>query len=221
MDPRKAIPRKSRKIRCLETCPANNIATAVDSGRKMRIAPLVLASLGVLTAAGAQSPARQIDFELLKANVEFRRDILRRAEALRPARRDGPLRYLNISDNEVREIQLEAKKFVPRSLVNISPVVTGCPCEEGPQCTDQVHIVAVAGDKSFGMQLSRVRNAWQVSAVQKWWWSYQRLEARRPKMDWLEFDSAVTALAGEFPVCSESLVPAMSTTSTRKDERKQ
>jgi hypothetical protein len=186
----------------------------------VRIASWVLASFAFTAAAGGQSVPRQIDVSQLQADIEFRRDIFQRAEAVRPTRRDGPLRYLNISDNEVREIQLEAQKFVPRSLVNISPVVTGCPCEEGPMCTDQVHIVANAGDKTFSMQLSRVRNSWQVSTVQKWWWTYQRLKARRPKMDWLDYEQALTALAAEFPVCSDALTPAKSTASTHKAEIK-
>jgi hypothetical protein len=186
----------------------------------VRIASWVLASFAFTAAAGDQGPPRQFDISLLQADMEFRRDILRRAEAVRPVRRDGPLRDLNISDEEVREIQLEAQKFVPRSLVNISPVVTGCPCEEGLLCTDQVHIVANAGDKSFGMQLSRVSNAWQVSTVQKWWWNYQRLMAREAKMNWFEYEQALTALAAEFPVCSEALAPAKSTASTHKAEIK-
>jgi hypothetical protein len=187
----------------------------------MRITPLILASLAVAMVAGAQSPARHFDPEQWVADWQFQRDVLERAEAVRPARRDGPLRYLNISDNEVREIQLEAQKFVPRSLVNISPVVTGCPCEEGPQCTDQVHIVANAGDKAFDMQLSRVRNSWQVSTVQKWWWSYLRLKQREAKMDWREYHDAVTALAAEFPICSAAREPAKSTASMHKAEGNQ
>src|SRR5215510_3902386 len=83
-----------------------------------------------------------------------------RARELRPQRRDEPLRYLNISDDEIREIQEVAKKYLPKVLLNISPVVTGCPCEEGPQCTDQVYIVAQTAQSSRGLQLSRVRNAW-------------------------------------------------------------
>jgi hypothetical protein len=186
----------------------------------MRIAAWLLAYLAFATAAGAQTPAERFDVEQWSAERQFQREILYRAEAIRPVRRDAPLRYLNISDNEVREIQLEAQKFVPRSLVNISPVVTGCPCEEGPLCTDQVHIVANSGDKAFGMQLSRVRNAWQVSTVQKWWWSYLRLQNREAKMDWLDYHAALTALAAEFPVCSKVLEPK-STASTQKTEPKQ
>lgn len=105
---------------------------------------------------------------------------LDRAYALRPVRRDGPLRYQNISDEEVREIQSAAAEVVPKALVNISGVTTGCPCEDGPQCSDQVWIVAFRPDKSFGLRLSKVNNHWMIGPVQRWWLRYDALRSR----DW-------------------------------------
>ena len=131
-----------------------------------------------------------------------------RAWQLRPKRRDEPLRYLNISDYEVREIQLVAEKYLPKVLLNISPVVTGCPCEEGPQCTDQVYIVAESGPSSKGLQLSRVRNAWVVGSVQQWYLKYEELVSREPKMSYLDRLRAESELYREFPVCVGELVPA-------------
>ena len=82
--------------------------------------------------------------------------ISKRAEELRPARRDEPLRYLNITDEEIRAGPVDfAPKYLPRAMVNISPVVTNCPCEEGPNCTAQVYVVATTGEQSKGLQLSR------------------------------------------------------------------
>jgi hypothetical protein len=47
-----------------------------------------------------------------------------------------------IRSEEVREIQAAAHGVVPGALVNISGVVTGCPCEDGTGWSDQVWIVA-------------------------------------------------------------------------------
>src|SRR5690242_17373366 len=69
-------------------------------------------------------------------------DIEVRAFQLQPRRIDNPMRELNLSDGEVREIQAIAGKFAMNSMVNISPVIAGCACEEGPLCTDQVYVVA-------------------------------------------------------------------------------
>jgi hypothetical protein len=131
-----------------------------------------------------------------------------RALLLTPKRRDEPLRYLNISDIEVREIQLVAEKYLPKVLLNISPVVTGCPCEEGPQCTDQVYIVAETAQSSKGLQLSHVRNAWVVGTVQQWFLRYEELLSRQPKMDFENFMRARSELYRDFPACVGELVPA-------------
>lgn len=128
-------------------------------------------------------------------------DIHYRAERLRPHRRDEPLRDLNLTDNEVREIQEVAKKYAMDTMLNISPVIAGCPCEEGPLCTDQVYIVSVRPDQTLGMELSRVRNAWVVGTVQRWWFQYAALESRSSKMDYREYESAWQLLLREFPMC--------------------
>ena len=137
-----------------------------------------------------------------------RLSLVQRAHELRPRRRDEPLRYLNITDNEIREIQHVAAKHIPKSIVNISPVVTGCPCEEGPQCTDQVFIIASAGEKSSGLQLSRIKNAWTVGIVQQWWLQYDALRARRDTMNWRAYEASEAELLRELPQCVGDLVPA-------------
>ena len=170
-----------------------------------------------LSQAGAQEPRSSVRTE----SSTRRPDPRYRAWLLAPKRRDEPLRYLNISDNEVREIQLVAEKYLPKVLLNISPVVTGCPCEEGPQCTDQVYIVAETAVSSKGLQLSRVRNAWVVGSVQQWYLRYEELRSREAKMDYLKFMRAESELYREFPVCFGELVPAENkTASTQKAEPK-
>ena len=164
----------------------------------------ILVTLGVL-ALGLAATAHAQD---------RRPDPRYRAWQLLPKRRDEPLRYLNISDNEVREIQQVAEKYLPKVLLNISPVVTGCPCEEGPQCTDQVYIVAETAQSSKGLQLSRVKNAWVVGSVQQWYLRYDELIARESKMDFRSLMRAESELFREFPMCVGELVPAEKTTAS-------
>jgi len=164
-------------------------------------AVLALGLAALVTAEEQRATARP-------ASYSSRPDPRFRAWQLRPKRRDEPLRYVNISDYEVREIQLVAEKYLPKVLLNISPVVTGCPCEEGPQCTDQVYIVAESGQSSKGLQLSRVKNAWVVGSVQQWYLKYEELLTRVPKMNYLDQMRAESELFREFPVCVGELVPA-------------
>jgi hypothetical protein len=165
------------------------------------VAVLALGFAALVVAEEQRASARP-------ATYSNRPDPRFRAWQLLPKRRDEPLRYLNISDYEVREIQLVAEKYLPKVLLNISPVVTGCPCEEGPQCTDQVYIVAESGQSSKGLQLSRVKNAWVVGTVQQWYLKYEELVTREPKMDFLDRMRAESELFREFPACVGELVPA-------------
>ena len=89
---------------------------------------------------------------------------------------------------------------MPR-LVNISPVVTGCPCEEGGGCTEQVFIVGDVAGKSTGLQLSRRKNQWDISRAQKWWLEYAALLAREPAMTRRAWLDAKARLLMEMPQC--------------------
>jgi hypothetical protein len=182
---------------------------------------VMVLAMGVAALAAAESPGSSTTASSSAASSK-RPDARYRAWQLRPKRRDEPLRYLNISDYEVREIQDVAEKYLPKVLLNISPVVTGCPCEEGPQCTDQVYIVAQAAQDSRGLQLSRIRNAWVVGSVQLWYLKYEELRAREPKMNYLDLMRAESELYREFPVCVGELVPAQNkNTAPKKAETKQ
>jgi len=176
---------------------------------------LALGFAALVVAEEKLSSARQDTYSNRRPDPRYR------AWQLEPVRRDEPLRYLNISDYEVREIQLVAEKYLPKVLLNISPVVTGCPCEEGPQCTDQVYIVAETAQDSEGLQLSHVKNAWVVGTVQQWYLKYEELRARRDKMNYLSYLRAESELYREFPMCVGELVPAENkTASAQKAESK-
>jgi len=171
----------------------------------MRIAPWAVAGLALAMAAGAQNVKRRFDYRFdyqeYKRQQEFKSRVFTRAYELRPKRRDEPMRYINISDNEMREIQLVAAQYMPRALVNVSPVVTGCPCEEGPSCTDEVYVLASASNMTVGLQLVHIKNVWSVGAVQKWWLKHDSLVARRNQMTDEQYDAADWELVNEFPSC--------------------
>ena len=96
----------------------------------------------------------------------------------RPHRLDGPLREVNISDNEVRQIQVVTDIVYPGSIANIAGVTKGCPCEEGLWCDSQVWILAYHEGKYRGLMLSRIDHTWLVGPTQEWWFSYDRLRER-------------------------------------------
>jgi hypothetical protein len=120
-----------------------------------------------------------------------------------PVRYGGvPLRYENITDEEVREIELAARNVVPRALVNISGVTVGCPCEDGPKCSDQVWIVAYTPERSVGLLLSKIDGHWVIGPVQRWWLTYEELQSReREYKPYEAYLQAEEKLADTFPVC--------------------
>jgi hypothetical protein len=167
----------------------------------MRLPALLLAFVAITVSADEpRKPAAPVpDWRAQQASMT---DIMVRAFELQPRRRDTPMRELNITDSEVREIQAIAARYAMHSMLNISPVIAGCPCEEGPLCTDQVYVVAELPGKTVGLELSRVRNAWGVGAVQKWWTRYSELREKFPKMDFRTWMSARNELLLEFPRCT-------------------
>jgi len=194
-------------------------------------------AMGLMLAAGAwpqSADKKPLTPDQYRAMLDDRRywweqrkryqQISQRALELLPGRRNTPLRELNISDGEVREVQAIAAGYLPRDLVNISPVVTACPCEEGPTCTAQVYVLATAKGKTSGLQLSRMNLAWQVGVVQKWWLrraAIQRQNTGNAFRDEYLYEKAVNDLYEEFPACLGQLVPpAQIVSSTKSQEKK-
>jgi hypothetical protein len=150
---------------------------------------------------GKKKPDVDEPIPFTTAELEKLVQIEARARERYPKRRDTPLRYMNISDNEVREIEALAASVSIPALVNISPVVTGCSCEEGADCTEQVYIVGRYKDRHIGLQLSRVKNKWNVGRVQRWWLEYAALQARETVMERTVYDEAHARKLLDFPMC--------------------
>ncbi len=136
---------------------------------------------------------------------ERRGSILDRARSLRPRQPDGRLRYLNISDDEVREIQRIASEVVPDVFVYISGVTVGCPCEDGPACSAQVWVVARRADNTTaGLLLSKVSDHWAIGRVQHWWLMFDDLQSRNRAFESAsEYQQAQDRLIDEFPACAQ------------------
>lgn len=200
----------------------------------MRLFLSLIAGLILATAAQAQSAtAKGLTSEQYRMIIDDReywrqqqtryRKIIMRAWSLMPERRNLPLRELNISDDEVREVQTIAAVYLPRAIVNISPVVTDCPCEEGPTCTAQVFVLATGKGKTRGLQLSRMNQTWQLGMVQAWWLKHDALKQQNTGNKFLDEyreEKARNELLEEFPVCVGQLVPATQTAVTKKPEGK-
>ena len=72
-----------------------------------------------------------------------------------PHRRDSPLRYFNISDEEAREVETAAAEVAGTQWISIGAVVTGCPCEDGGKCTDQVWVQTHQDQGAIGFRASK------------------------------------------------------------------
>jgi hypothetical protein len=164
-----------------------------------------MAALAVVMSATAQVPAtreeRMAYFERLFERERKISAVIERAHQLKPRRRDFPLREMNLSDIEVREIQQEIRDLVPPEFMNISPVVTGCDCEEGPDCDAQVFVIALNGGGHSGVQLSRISKAWRIGAIQRWWLEYDALRPQLRGMGEARAQDALWDLVNRFPSC--------------------
>lgn len=189
----------------------------------MRTAALLTAGLLLAGFAQAQStaptPLPELN-EWAKREIMIH-EVLIRAQSIMPRRRDEPLRDVNISDYEVREIQYLLREHLPKAIVNIGPVVTGCPCEEGRGCTEQVYIQANTESQSVGMLLSRVDRRWDLSRAEKWWHRWRTLLALEAKLPYLEFRQRAWELVRDFPACTpEDATPAKISAESRAEPRK-
>jgi len=202
----------------------------------MRIAAWLITLWALAGTAGAQTappaaPTRKVsaeERERLYDAMDYwdeQRErygrIAKRANELQPRRRDTPLRDVNISDDEIREVQVIKEQYLPTDYVNISPVVSDCPCEEGPTCTAQVYVVATLNGKERGLQLSRLNQQWQVGVVQQWWLKFQAVQRQRTGdsfLDYLLYQKAVNDLYEEFPRCVGKLVPAQHSAAAKTPE---
>jgi hypothetical protein len=160
---------------------------------------LGLASL-LLSGAVPRAELSRLDFENYVARLDALDRARERARQLCPVRLVGDSRLLNISDMEVREIQAVARGVVPEAIVNISPVVEGCPCEDGPLCQYQVRILATSDQDTAVLLLSNIDGRWTIGPLQDWCLSYEKLHDNAIKPS-VEFRAAEESLLSALPDC--------------------
>lgn len=135
------------------------------------VAAVLCCALCVPATIEAETRAERI------AKAEHRRYIT----STRPKRNEAYLRRENISDEEVREIQGAARSILPEAIVNIAGVTSDCPCEDGPDCSAQVWVVAYDPGETVGLMFSRIDGQWGIGPVQNWWLRYDEHQAMRPR----------------------------------------
>lgn len=177
--------------------------TLVEARRRQvkvgAIVALLLLSAGTIAPAASQDRTRYS-----QRDAQERRYIAlsRRATELFPRRRDTPMREVNITDQEVGEIQAAALDVLPRAIVNIGAVTRGCACEDGAGCSDQVWVVATTGSRSTGLQLSRILGHWVIGPVQQWWLRYAEFLPQRERFkSYWEFELAHRKMLDSMPYC--------------------
>ena len=167
---------------------------------------LAIACAASVVVAETPDEAKRAAF---RAHSEKLVRIQTRVVGTRPRRREQPSRPTNIGDDEVREIQRLTADLWPDSIVNISTVVVGCPCEDGPSCTDQVWVAGQRRAVIKGLLLSRIEGRWAVGPVQQWWMEYERLQSRRAEFpSYMAYGRARDALLEAFPICTVSTATA-------------
>ena len=177
------------------------------------IRSLLALLLGTILALGCQGATAADDRKREKARPTYLS--LAQVWKTRPVRRDAPLREENITDLEVAEIEAEMRSLYPGSIVYISAVTTGCPCEDGPDCTDLVWSVATLGGKSRGLALSNIAGVWQIGPLQQWWLTYDLLwatfrasrndDSRPRSMSYREYRERVAEHVEAFPKCNGAM----------------
>jgi hypothetical protein len=170
---------------------------------------LLLLVLAVVAYSANGQTADEKRVSVFRAEMEKRMRIEKRIRETRPARRESPIRLENIDDDEVREIQRLTSARWPGAIVNIGTVVVGCPCEDGPDCSDQVWIVGHRPTEMKGLLFSKIKGRWSVGPVQSWWLEYEQLGARRSafRSSW-EHMQALADFWKTFPACTVASVPA-------------
>lgn len=128
-----------------------------------------------------------------------------------PILKERKLRYENISDIEVRQIQSVIEGVQPGAIVNIGGVTEGCSCEEDRSCSNQVSIVSYLPSQSTGLTLSKINGEWTIGALQGWWLEYEALfrpnntAGRAKQYSSLDgsYESRVQTLHDNMPSCDK------------------
>ena len=171
----------------------------------LRSVPTLPVFLTLLLAPSMICAGHNVDWCELMAKRSYRTIVEHRVGRIRPVRRDSPVRFLNISDEEAREVESAAAEVAGTQWISIGAVVTGCPCEDGDKCTDQVWVQTHKDQGAIGLLLSKVDGHWQIGYVQRWWLRYERLQDEQYRMksfdERMKLELQSEQLLDDFPSC--------------------
>jgi hypothetical protein len=86
------------------------------------------------------------------------------------------------------------------------PIVNGCPCENGPECTAEVWIEGHRPGHIEGLLLSQLNGVWTIGYVQLWWRERERMMAlaRSREATWVD-RRALEEFERSFAACDTEL----------------
>ena len=90
------------------------------------------------------------------------------------------LRYENITDAEVAEIQRATASVYTGATVYISGVEVGCNCHNGSGCTDSASVAVYKPGSTSSLLLSKIDGHWQVGPYEKWQLEMNKLRRSFP-----------------------------------------
>ena len=113
-----------------------------------------------------------------------------------------PNRAVNISDDEVREIQSVMPEVAPGAIIYIGPVTRGCICEDGATCQSNVTVVLNHRGSHQRYWLSRYDDHWTVGPLLQWMLAGIPLKAKyealrrapRTRQWWREWEALIMAI---------------------------
>lgn len=157
--------------------------------------PHDIVELGQLTQS-PESQALTIQWQkgLQAGNVHRRR-------AETAYRSPGPLRAVNINDEEVRQIEAVVHDVFPGAIVTISGVTQGCPCEDGPACSAQVTTAIYRDNTMRGLALSDIDEHWVIGPLQQWYLDSATLRRTNLK-DFAAYTAARQEMDNRYPTCA-------------------
>jgi hypothetical protein len=146
-----------------------------------------------------QSPQSQVLTAQWQKSLQASNVYRRRAETA--YRSPGPLRAVNINDEEIRQIESVVRDVFPGAIVTISGVTQGCPCEDGPACSAQVTTAIYRDNTMRGLALSDINEHWVIGPLQQWYLDAAKLK-RTAFSNNAAHAAALQALDDRYPTCA-------------------
>ena len=123
------------------------------------------------------------------------------------------IRQTDLQDIEIEQIDTTSKLFMPDSATMIGTVTMGCPCANGPTCSEQVWVTVYTQDDVKSLMYSKINNTWTIGPVQKWWLKHDALYddlkygslSFNEKSKWrMNNKKSINIISDSMPICTTS-----------------